>query len=462
MAGRRTSLPARVHAWLWPATPPATAAGRAVLPALRMVYAVARDLAGGQLTLRAMSLVYTTLLSLVPLLALSFSILKGFGVHNEIGPFLLKALEPLGERAGEVAEQIIRFVDNMQVGVLGLSVVGLVLLFYTVHSLMQKIESAFNEVWQVTHERRLAQRLRDYLSLLVMGPVLVYAALGIVAAVFASHYIQDLRPIEPIGLLIDYLGRLAPFVMTIAAFTLIYRLVPNTRVRWLPALTGGVVAGVLWSLLGFAFAAFVASTTSYAAIYSGFATPIFFMIWLYLAWLVLLLGASIAFYMQHPEYLGGRQVAATFSIRDRERMALHAIYVIGERYYDAQPAVAAEELALELKIPTNVAVAMLTALTDAGLVAPTEEEPVRFLPARSWEKATLADALQAIRGARTARAVYTGAPVRRVAVEHALAALDRATSETFGRTTLQEFATDATDLPLRAPVEIVNKRESQP
>jgi membrane protein len=126
-------------------------------------------------------------------------VLKAFGVHNEIEPFLLQALRPLGERATEITTQIMRFVDNIQVGVLGLSLVGLVLLFYTVHSLMQKIEAAFNEVWQVTHERHLAERLRDYLSLVVVGPVLVYAALGIVAAVFASHYIQDLRPIGRSG-----------------------------------------------------------------------------------------------------------------------------------------------------------------------------------------------------------------------------------------------------------------------
>ncbi len=105
-----------------------------------------------------MSLVYTTLLSLVPLLAISFSILKGFGVHNQIEPFLLSALEPLGERRGEVVSRIVGFVDNVQVGVLGS--VGFVLLFYTVVSLMQKIEHAFNDVWQVTAKRTLERAVQ--------------------------------------------------------------------------------------------------------------------------------------------------------------------------------------------------------------------------------------------------------------------------------------------------------------
>lgn len=441
MSGGALELPARLHDWLWRDARTEAGWRRALFWALRMAFAVGRDLAGGQLTLRAMSLVYTTLLSLVPLLAISFSILKGFGVHNQIEPFLETALEPLGERAAEVTGQIIEFVDNMQVGVLGF--VGFVLLFYTVLSLMQKIESAFNEVWQVTRERSMAERFRDYLSVIVVGPVLVFTALGIVATFFASQFMENLRDIGSIGWLLDYSGRLVPVLMIVAAFTFIYVFVPNTRVRWAPALTGGLIAGLFWNLLGMGFAAFVASTTSYAAIYSGFATPIFFMIWLYLGWLVLLLGASIAFYRQHPEYLPGRRVAATFSISERERVALHILYVIGERFYAEHPAVSVEDLSQELRIPPDIIERMLGALTREGLIAPTDAEPATFLPARPWEDASLADALVAVRLARAEGGAYTGAPVERAPVQAALDALEGATRDAFGGTTLKEFATGA-------------------
>ena len=109
-----------------------------VLRLIRTLLILGRDLAMGQLTLRAMSLVYTTLLSIVPLLALSFSVLKAFGVHNQIQPMLLKLLEPLGDQGTQVAQLIAEFIQNMNVGVLG--AVGLALLLYTSISLVQKIE----------------------------------------------------------------------------------------------------------------------------------------------------------------------------------------------------------------------------------------------------------------------------------------------------------------------------------
>ena len=121
------------------------------LRVLRVSYALIRDLREGQLTLRAMSLVYTTILSLVPLMAISFSILKGFGVHNQVEPVLLNLLAPLGDKGVEISERIVGFMDNVKVGVLGS--LGFVLLFYTVVSLMQKIERAFNYVWQIKTER---------------------------------------------------------------------------------------------------------------------------------------------------------------------------------------------------------------------------------------------------------------------------------------------------------------------
>jgi membrane protein len=189
------------------------------------------------------------------------------------------------------------------------------------------------------------------------------------------------------------------------------------------------------------FAAFVASTSSYAAIYSGFATPIFFMIWLYLGWLVLLLGTSIAFYRQHPEYLPGRRVAATFSISERERVALHILYAIGERFYAERPAVSVEDLAQDLGIPPDVIEGMLGALAREGLIAPTDSEPERFLPARPWEDAALADALEAVRRARSGVGAYTGSSTERVPVRAAVDTLERATRNAFGTATLKEFAT---------------------
>ncbi|HFC53817.1 MAG TPA: ribonuclease BN, partial [Gammaproteobacteria bacterium] len=121
-----------------------------------MLYVLVRDLARGQLSLRAASLSYTTLLSLVPLLAVSFSVLQAFGVYNQLEPLLLQFLEPLGPKGAEIGERIVSFVSNMRVGVLGS--VGLAMLFYTVISLVNKIERSFNHIWRVKENRTFGRR----------------------------------------------------------------------------------------------------------------------------------------------------------------------------------------------------------------------------------------------------------------------------------------------------------------
>ena len=147
---------------------------RPMLHLVRFLYVLGRDLLEGQLTLRAMSLVYTTLLSLVPLLAISFSVLKAFGVHNQMEPFLFQFLAPLGDKGLELGREIIGFVENVKVGVLGS--LGLGMLVYTVISLLHKIELSFNFIWRVNQARSIAQRFTEYLSVLVIGPFLVFSA----------------------------------------------------------------------------------------------------------------------------------------------------------------------------------------------------------------------------------------------------------------------------------------------
>ena len=179
------------------------------LRALGVFLVVLRDLAFGQLTLRAMSLVYTTLLSIVPMLALSFSVLKAFGVHNQIEPALGRFLEPLGERGAEVTQQIIQFIANMNVGVLGS--LGLALLLYTAISLIQKIEMSFNFIWHVPEPRRFGTRFSSYISVLLVGPLLVFSALGITAAVSSIGVVKGLLAIEPLGRLAAEIGKLLPY-----------------------------------------------------------------------------------------------------------------------------------------------------------------------------------------------------------------------------------------------------------
>lgn len=322
-----------------------------LLGIVRGAGAIVHEAKEGQLTLRAMSLVYTTLLSIVPLIALSFSVLKAFGAHNAVEPVVLGFLEPLGEQGVEIANNVIEFVDNMRVGVLGF--VGLLFLVYTVIALVQKIELAFNTIWRVENSRNFAQRFSNYLSVILIGPLLVVSALGITATVMSTTAMQTLAGIEPFGTLITGASRMVPYLLIMAAFTFIYVFVPNTRVRLFPALVGAVVAGLLWQSVGWGFATMVAGSTRYDAIYSGFAIMILLLIWIYLAWLILLIGANVAFYVQHPEYMTVRGLRLRLSGAARERMGLHLMQQVGQRFLDGRSPPTLDHVAHDLSVPGN-------------------------------------------------------------------------------------------------------------
>ena len=367
----------------------------------RLVIVVAGDIASGQLTMRAMSLVYTTLLSIVPLLALSFSVLKAFGVHQQIRPMLANLLAPLGERGDEVTRRIIQFIENMNVGVLGS--LGLALLLYTAVSLIQKIEESFNYIWRVDELRPFGERFSRYLSALLVGPVLVFAALGVTASVMTMPVVKALIETEPMGVVVGIVAGLVPYLLVIGAFAFLYLFIPNTRVEWHAALAGGMVGGLLWQSAGWVFATFVAGSTSYTAIYSGFAIIILFMIWLYVSWLVLLIGAAVAFYVQHPQSLRLAAVGPSISNRMREQLALAAAALIGERFRNGLPPLTRSQLAQAIRAPEHMLDPVLGALRHAGLLLCTSNQPPAWVPGRDIASITLDELMRAVRAAGETR-----------------------------------------------------------
>ncbi len=365
---------------------------------LQILTAVGRDLMGGMITLRAMGLVYTTLLSLVPLLAVSISVLTGFGVHDQLEPTLVRILEPLGEKNVEISARIVDFVENMRTGVLG--ALGLVLLIYTAVSLIQKIEAAFNYTWRLRNSRNLLQRFSNYLSIIMIGPVLIFSAVGITITLSSNTFVEFLNSLPYMTDLLRVLGKMLPFALVIGAFTFIYLAVPNTHVRIRSALYGAVIAGVLWQVSGILFAAFVGGSTRYTAIYSGLAVLLFFMIWLYVSWVILLIGSSIAYYHQHPEKLKWNEESLHLSARQREQLALQAIVDIA-RAHDRQtvPAPTLDNLAASQQVPAEMLHRMLDALQDQGLVQQSADDPPHYIPGSSLKRIRLTDVLRCARGA---------------------------------------------------------------
>jgi len=411
----------------------------------RTALVLAQDLARGQLTLRAMSLVYTTLLSMVPLLALSFSVLKAFGVYNQIQPLLLQFLAPLGEKGEEVTRRIVQFIDNMNVGVLG--ALGLAFLIYTAISLVQKIEEALNFIWHIPRPRPIGERFSRYLSVLLVGPLLVFAALGITATVMNMETVRSLLSVGVLDDMAQAASRLVPYGLVIAAFTFVYIFIPNTRVRFVPALIGGAVGGIVWQTAGWAFALFVASSSRYSAIYSSFAILILFMIWIYVSWMILLFGASVAFYAQHPEYLYASGGEPRLSNRMRERLALSVMSLVARDFVAGVRTPTLPRLTRLLGMPMHTLQVVLDALEAEGLLVCSAGEAPSYLPARDPALITVIQILASVRAAGEARFLSPQQLPAPPAVDAVLERARGAARNAIGHVTLRDLAMGDNTLP---------------
>jgi membrane protein len=379
--------------WLWHRREHGNDGATRWLLVARYAFALLRDLLHGDLSLRAMSLVYTTILSIVPLLAFAFSVLKGLGFHRQLEPLLLSFMAPLGPQGAELAQRVIGFVDNVSGS--ALASVSIVILLYSALSMAQKVEGSFNFVWRVDRPRSLMRRFSEYLSVIFVGPLLMTVAMGLTAALASATATSRLREIEPIGSWLVSLSSLTPYAMVIAGFTFLYIFVPNTKVRFLPALVGGVFAGVLWAGSGSLFTSFVVSVSRTEAIYSGFAIVIVAMLWMHLSWLILLLGTQLAFYVQNPECLRLGQRTDPLSNALRERLALSAMLLVGHDFDTPGHGWRVESLAANIRVPRHLLEPVVVSLTHAGILTRTNEQ--RLIPARDPHRIEVVEIVNAVR-----------------------------------------------------------------
>ncbi len=383
----------RIRAWLWPTDLPAVLWRRNLLIVARFVYALVRELASGELSLRAMSLVYTTMLAIVPLLALSFSILKGLGFHRQMEPLLESVLAPLGPRSEELTATIIGFVDNVQGS--ALAGVSLTLLLLTAFSMAQKVENSFNFVWRVDRPRSFGRRFSEYLSVMLVGPVIMSIAMGMLATIQNASIVDRLRAVEPLGSLVVSATELTPYVLVIGTFSFLYAFVPNAKVRIRTALIGGVLAGIVWVGSGKLFAEFVAGTDRTVVIYSGFAIVIFGMLWLYFSWLILLLGAQFTFYYQNRDYLRLERRTPNVSNEFTERLAINVMLLVAQKKEDPTDGWGVLGLASRIGVPRHLLDPVVGALREARLLVETTEE--QLIPARDLRAIGVGEILATVR-----------------------------------------------------------------
>ncbi|HEY1232869.1 MAG TPA: YhjD/YihY/BrkB family envelope integrity protein [Candidatus Binatia bacterium] len=365
---------------------------------LRIGVMVVQDFVQNLVKLQAMALAFKTLLSLAPLLAVVFSLFKAFGVHNRMEPALAEALAPLGEKGQEITQHLIGFVDKMSASALGS--VGLVTLFITVLSLMSTIEDAFNHIWRVKSPRKLARRFSDYLSAILVGPVLVFAAVTITATLQNNAIVHALASLQAFGTIILFLLRLIPYVTLWGAFTFVYIFIPNTRVRVRSALIGGLVAALLWQTVGWGFAVFVTSSTRYYVIYSSFAILLLFLLWLHVGWVIVLLGAQVAYSHQYVHFYQRDHDLVAQSPAGREKLALQLLLLIGRNFHLGLDPMNVLQLSNRLRLPAGVVKELLQLLTQAKLLMPLADED-SFVLARDPQTISIKEILDCIRNGGT-------------------------------------------------------------
>jgi len=404
-----------------------------LLRVLRYPAAVVRDWLQGDIAVRAMSLAYTTLLSLVPLLVFSFAILKGIGARADLHFILHQFLRPLGQASNQLTESLLEFVGNMRGDVLGS--LGLAFLTYTVVTTIQKVETSFNFVWRVQHARNFARRFAEYLSVMIAGPILLAVALGLLGSALHSPTALWLDSFAPLAWALTGLAGILPYVIVSAVFVFMYMYIPNIRVEARAALIGGVTAGVVWALVGQIFTSILVSSSSLVAVYSGFAIVLSTLIWVYLSWLILLLGATLAFYVQFPQYLPHGHTTLALDANAHESIGVSVMYLVGRDYQSGALRWNTARLADTLDVPGAALAPVVANLEQAQLLVATEKEC--FLPGRDPHSIKLADIITALRRPQHGRAILVGRAIPQAA--QLIARIDANVHRDLGDRSLAQF-----------------------
>ncbi len=401
----------------------------AVIRIVRYPYAVVRDLLHGEINLRAMGLVYTTLLSLIPLLAFALAITKAFGARNDLDAIVFEFFRPVGDvGARDLTSRVMEFVDRVSSGLVGS--VGFALLLWTLIGTIKKVEDSFNFLWRVEQPRSFARRIAEYAGLLIIGPILLVGFIGLAHAALGGA-LQERFSALPVNL--------APYVMVTFFFTVIYMFIPNTRVRFIPALIGAVTAGVLWAAVGKMFTSMVVYTTRLTIVYSGFAFVVAALLWTYFGWLILLAGAQLSFYIQNPSYLRIGLQVLRLSNFEKEQVALKVMYLVGRTHIDGAKLLTVNALANQLGLP-GIAIAQIsTALERAGLVRVTDNDGL--VPGRDIGHIGVHEILLVARSQRSGHSPARSQPVP--AVDRLTTQLEEAWRACCSNRTLRDLLSEA-------------------
>ncbi len=406
----------------------------------------------GRIALRASAMTFTTLLTLVPLIVLALSVIRAAGgfaeLEGRLEAFLMDVIDP--GRQEEIRGWLTGFFQNIRSGAYsGLSI--LVLLFGGL-GLMGSVEGAFNEIWGAHRGRSLFQRFSTYTTLIVFGPLLVGLSLSMTASLQTSDVWDRASASVPvISPLLALFFKIAPVLITGLAFTILYVVMPNVRVRLRAALPAGLAAGVIWEFTKWGYGLYLEWATHYNALYGSLAAIPLFLIWVYLSWLVVLFGAHLTFAQEAAEDIRIEEGAASASLRDRLRAGLHIMVAAGASHRAGEPPPDVVGLARWHGLPLRLLRTVAEILIEGGLLHQVTSHPRDWAlaPARELDRITLMDIWRCFteaKGIDSQTWEQEGSPPDSVheepswlEVEGLLRSLDDRLETSWGKTTLAEI-----------------------
>ncbi len=337
---------------------------------LRIIILAIKGFMEDRVSMRASSLTFYTLLSVVPIVAMAFGVAKGFGFQNTMENFIIKNFKGQEEVMNYVISLSYSILEDVQGGLL--AGIGLIMLIWSVMQVLNNIESSFNAIWQIKKPRPFFRKLSDYLSIMLIGPLLIIVSSSVM--VYISTQVQSVTLFHAFSPLFQVFLRFVPYALIWLLFTLIYIILPNTRVNFKYALIAGILAGTGFQVVQWAYIHFQIGVSKYSALYGTFAALPLFLIWLQLSWLIVLLGAEISFAYQNVEKYELEAESLHISPHNKRILALLIVHHIIRNFEEGGEPDTSTGIGQKLKIPLRLVRDILFDLTKAGVLNETVTE----------------------------------------------------------------------------------------
>ncbi|MBE6280967.1 MAG: YihY/virulence factor BrkB family protein [Bacteroides sp.] len=339
-----------------------------------------REFMQGRVITKASALTYSTLLAIIPALALLFAIARGFGFANLLETQIREGLSA----HAEVAEILLSFIDSYlnhtKSGVfIG---VGLIMLFYTILLLTDNIERTFNSIWQVKKPRTLYRKVTDYFSMILLLPLLIMLSSGI--SIYLSTIVKHMEEFVLLAPIVKFLVRMIPFVITWSMFTALYIFMPNTKVKFKYAILPGIIAGSAFQAFQYLYIGSQIWVSNYNAIYGSFAAIPMFLLWTQISWSICLYGAQLCYIAQNLRNFAFSKEIKMISRRYHDYLCVLIMSLICKRFQTEESPYTAELLSDESKIPIRLTKKILYELQDLNMLYETQmddkDDSVGYLP----------------------------------------------------------------------------------